>query len=59
MRFSIAFDENGTILDALVGGDEVAPDAEPPQTVERSLADMDTSKLSQLPVQREAADEQS
>ena len=59
MRFSIAFDENETILDASVGGDEVAPDAEPPQTVERLLTDMDTSKHSQLPVQREAADEQS
>jgi hypothetical protein len=59
MRFSIAFDDNGTIRDASAGGDEVVPDAELPQTVERSLADMDTSKLSQLPVQREAADEQS
>ena len=59
MRFSIAFDDNGTILDASVGAEEVMPDAETPQTVERLLTDMDTSKHTQLPVQREAADEQS
>jgi len=59
MRFSIAFDDNGTILDASVGADEVVLDAETPQTVERLLTDIDTSKHTQLPVQREAADEQS
>ena len=78
MRFSIAFDDNGTILGASVGGDEAAdpvpdpgvrrgyvdisddvPDAELPQTVERLLVDMDTSKLSQLPFKGRADDEQS
>jgi hypothetical protein len=77
MRFSIAFDDNGTILGASVGGDEAddpvpapgvtrgyvdisddVPDAALPQTVERLLIDMDTSKLEQLPTQRRADDPQ-
>ncbi len=78
MRFSIAFDENGTILAASIGGDDASepvpppgvsrgyvdisddlPDAELPRTVEHLLIDMDASKLTQFPVQREADEEQS